>query len=286
MQLSKELFIKLKESVAFFASFTTGELVALLKLAKSETYNDGEVVFKENTRGDKMYIILNGTVRISKNIGNKKEEVLAKLTPGACFGEMGIIDHSPRSASAIVEGGTAVLLSIEEKLLSEHNLLLAYKLYRNFSVVLAERLRATTNKYQDAVAGDRNASSQVKTLLKKRLEKGGSLAGTNLKGADLSEVFMNNANLEESVLVNAKLSGIKCKGTNFSKAQLTNAQLEDIDFNDSNFEGSDFTAATFKEVSFNGCSFSGAKFLGAEMSDAQISQLPGDLESKPDIPNE
>ncbi len=75
MQLSKDIFLKLKESVSFFSSFSTGELLALLKLANSESFSDGEIIFKEKTHGDKMYIILTGTVRISKYLGNKKEEV-------------------------------------------------------------------------------------------------------------------------------------------------------------------------------------------------------------------
>ena len=77
MQLSKDIFLKLKETVSFFASFSTGELLALLKLANSESFEDGEIIFKEKTHGDKMYIILTGTVRISKYLGNKKEEEIA-----------------------------------------------------------------------------------------------------------------------------------------------------------------------------------------------------------------
>ncbi|PCI30725.1 MAG: hypothetical protein COB67_00820 [SAR324 cluster bacterium] len=281
MQLSKEIFVKLKESVAFFSSFSTGELIALLKLAKTETFEEEDVIFKENTRGDKMYIILNGVVRISRNIGKNQEEILVKLKPGACFGEMGVIDQSPRSASATVEGGKAILLSIRENLLSEHNVLLAYKLYKNFSLMLAERLRETNDKFQNASAGDRNASSQLRTLIKKQLDKGGSLAGANLKGVDLSETFMNNANLEGAILVQAKLTGTRCKQTVFKNANFTNSEWNAITFDRTNFEGADFTATKFTDVKFQSCNFKDAKFIGAELTDAQIDELPDDVSSKP-----
>lgn len=268
MQLSKEIFLKLKESVSFFSSFTDGELLGLLKLAVSQKYSDGDIIFKENSRGEEMYIILAGNVRITKYVGNKKEEVLTVLQPGACFGEMGVINQSPRSASAYVEGGDAILLVINEKLLSQNNMLLAFKLYRNFAKMLAERLRETNEKFQAATIGDRNTSAQLKELLKKRTEKGQSLKGANLKGADLSGMFLNNADLRETVFIDATLNETKCKQTNFSHAKFTNAHLSSITFEKADFTGADFTAAKFERVDFRSCNMSGAKFIGAELSES------------------
>ncbi|MCG8336783.1 MAG: pentapeptide repeat-containing protein [Proteobacteria bacterium] len=268
MQLSKEIFLKLKESVSFFSSFTDGELLALLKLAVSEKYSDGDVVFKENSKGDEMYIILVGNVRITKYVGNKKEEVLTVLQPGACFGEMGVINQSPRSASAYIEGGDAILLVINESLLSQHNMLLAFKLYRNFAKMLAERLRETNEKFQAATMGDRHTHTQMKELLKKKLEKGQSLKGANLKGADLSGMFLNNADLKDTVFIESNLTETKCKQANFTNANFVNAKLNSITFERANFTGADFSAAKFERVDFRSCNMSGAKFIGAELSES------------------
>ncbi len=268
MQLSKEIFLKLKESVSFFSSFTDGELLALLRLAVSEKYSDGDIIFKENSKGEEMYIILSGNVKITKYVGNKKEETLTILQPGACFGEMGVINQSPRSASAIVDGGDAILLVIKESLLSQHNMLLAFKLYRNFAKMLAERLRETNEKFQAATMGDRNTSAQMKELLKKKLEKGQSLKGANLKGADLSGMFLNNADLKGTVFINSKLSETKCKQADFTEASFVNADLTAITFDSANFTGADFTGAKFNRVDFRSCNMSGAKFVGAELADS------------------
>jgi CRP-like cAMP-binding protein len=269
MQLSKEIFVKLKESVQFFSTMSDGEVLAILKLAVTENFEDGQVIFKENTRGDTMYIILNGTVRISKYLGNKKEEVLVKLTAGACFGEMAVIDQSPRAASATVEGGPAVLLVINENLLSEKNILLAYKLYKSFSIMLAGRLRDTNAKLQNAAAGAGDSSEQLKALLKKRLEKGASLQGANLRGADLSGVFLNGANLQNSILIGANMSEVKCKQTNFSQAKFVNSDLSSMTFDTTNMQKADFTGSKFENVEFISCDFRGANFTGAELPDAQ-----------------
>lgn len=270
MQLSKDLFMKLKASVSFFNTFTSAELLALLRLASSETFKDGDIIFKEKTLGDKMYIILSGTVRISKYIGNNKEEVLVKLKSGACFGEMGIIDQSPRSATATVEGGDAVMLVVKESSLSQHNQLLAYKLYKNFSIMLAGRLRETNEKLQNLSISDSGSKAQLKELIKKKTESGGSLENANLRGADLSETFLNSTNMDSAILVNATLNGAKCKDTNFTNARFINSEFNSGTFEGCKFETTDFTAAKLEDVSFVNCSFNNTNFQAADLSSSFI----------------
>ena len=273
MQLSKEIFQKLKESVSFFSSFSSNELLALLKSANSESFDDGEIIFKEETHGDKMYIILKGTVRISKYLETEKEEVLAKLEAGACFGEMGVIDQSPRSASATVEGGSAVMLVISETTLSEHNVLLAYKLYKNFALMLSERLRDTNDKLQDSAIQINDSKSQLEDLLKKNTGEGSSLEGANLKGADFSQTVMNNANFENALMIGAKLNGIQCKQADFSDAKLINSKFTSVEFEDADFCDADFSAAQFNQVTFSGCDMSGASFNGSDLTKVQMEKL-------------
>ncbi len=55
----------------------------------------GEVIFEEGDKGDKMYVIRSGEVVIEK--GGKAIET---LPPGGIFGEMALIDGSPRAATA------------------------------------------------------------------------------------------------------------------------------------------------------------------------------------------
>ncbi len=281
MQLSKALFIKLQSSVDFFKSFTAGELLALLKLAKSEPFQKDEVIFKEGTRGDKMYIILNGAVRISRPIGGGKEEVLVTLQPGACFGEMGVIDQSPRSARATADQPNTILLSLSAGILSEQNVLLAFKLYRNFSVVLAGRVRETNDKLQSATENERTGNKQVRDMLKKKLEGGGSMEGANFKGVDLSEVFMNNANFHGCNLVGAKLQGVKAKQTNFTQAKFVASQITDNVFEEGNFQEADFSGAVFRDVTFKDCDLKSANFMGADLTGAQLDQLAEVKDSPP-----
>ncbi|MDH4121709.1 MAG: pentapeptide repeat-containing protein [Deltaproteobacteria bacterium] len=264
MQLNKEIFNKLKEGVVFFKNFNDGELLALLKSTQREVLKDNDFIFKEGTRGDKMYIVIGGKVKISRNIGQKQEEVLATLESGALFGEMGPIDQSPRSASAIAVGDT-VCLSLREALLRQNNLALAYKLYKNFAVMLAERLRNTNQRLTEMSVSDRTSSEKIKDLVKKRMEEGVGIKGTDLRNANLSEVFLHNADLSESMMIHANLTSAK-----FGKANLQGCKMVGASFSGAQFEGTDMsrcdlTGATFEKAQFNNCNFSGANFTGADL---------------------
>lgn len=272
MQLTKEIFSKLKENVIFFQNFNDGELLGLLKSTQREIYQNNEIVFKEGTRGDKMYIIITGGVKISRNIGQNQEEVLATLDNGALFGEMGPIDESPRSARATSVGET-VLLSLREAILRQNNIGLAYKLYKNFSVMLAERLRATNQRLTDLSVSDRGSSEKIKDLVKKRIERGDGIRGVDLRNANLSEVFLHNADVKDSLMMYANLTGAKMKDANLQNCKLISANFSSADMSGANFTGADFSGAVFTDANLTGANLSGANFTGADLSTADI-QIP------------
>lgn len=269
MQLNRDIFMKLKDNVVIFRNFNDGELLGVLKSTQREVFDDGEIVFKEGTRGDKMYIIITGGVRISRPIGRKEEEVLARLESGQLFGEMGPIDQSPRSARATAEGQT-VLLSLREAILRENNLGLAYKLYKNFSVMLAERLRATNERLTELSMSGRDTSDRIKNLVKSRMEKGQGLKGTDLRGANLTEVFLHNADLRDSLMISANLTGAKMKGANMQNARLINANFSHADLQGAVFSNADFSGANFSGANLDGANMNGATFTGADFSETEL----------------
>jgi CRP-like cAMP-binding protein len=70
--------------------------------------DSGKVLFRENEEGDQMYIIQEGNVRISKQIGGK-EHILAVLGKGDFFGEMAIVNRAVRTATATAAGTVHLL---------------------------------------------------------------------------------------------------------------------------------------------------------------------------------
>jgi len=142
------------EKIILFKGLTSDQISQLMKVTKSEDFRAGEIIFKEGEKGDKLYIILSGSVRISKQIPGSGEEALAVLKPGDFFGEMSLIDDVERSADAIANE-RSTLLSIDRN--SFESLLflnkeLAYTILWNFVRTLSKRLRDTNEKLRALLA--------------------------------------------------------------------------------------------------------------------------------------
>jgi CRP-like cAMP-binding protein len=74
----------------------------------SRTFNQGEIIFSEYELGDTFYLIQSGRVQLVKLVG-EIERTLDILHPSEMFGEMAILEDSPRSATAIALDEVKVL---------------------------------------------------------------------------------------------------------------------------------------------------------------------------------
>ena len=70
--------------------------------AQERTYGKDEAIFREGDPSDSVFVVVSGRVELSK-LGPDGPVVLAMLGPLEMFGEMGILDDSPRSAT-VTEG--------------------------------------------------------------------------------------------------------------------------------------------------------------------------------------
>lgn len=94
------------------------EINFLSSLSREERYSDGQTLFREGDPGDKLYVVLEGHVRIGKSLPGGGEEALTILGRGEYFGEMALVDRQPRSADARAHEGTVVVLAISADVLS------------------------------------------------------------------------------------------------------------------------------------------------------------------------
>ncbi len=134
--------------VPLFAGLTPAALELVARVSAEENFPTSALVFEHGAVGDKLYIIIAGRIRISRNVPGMGEEALAILNPGAIFGEMALLDDTARSADARVHE-KCVLLSIGresfEDLLFLHKDL-AYEVLWSMVRILTSRLRDTTDK--------------------------------------------------------------------------------------------------------------------------------------------
>ena len=95
-----EKAVELLSKISLFSALQPSYLRRIANLGIEEDYPSGAIIFKEGAQGDKMYLILSGAVRISRQVPGMGEEALAVLRAGTHFGEMALIDDFPRSADA------------------------------------------------------------------------------------------------------------------------------------------------------------------------------------------
>ncbi len=119
--LSKAISIDLDRKIKVLQErgLSPRELRLLAAFSGEELYNKDEVIFREGAKGDKLYIILDGKVRISKHIPGVGEEALAILEKGDFFGEMALVDNEPRSADARAHANGTTVLTISRSVLNE-----------------------------------------------------------------------------------------------------------------------------------------------------------------------
>jgi CRP-like cAMP-binding protein len=144
----------LLRSVPLFKDLDDAELAEVAELCRQERFRSGEFIFREGESGNRLYLIVEGDVRISRDVPGSGEEALAILKPGALFGEMAVFDRSERSTHAISNGGTTALTisRTDFEMLLDFNRELAYKVLWAVTRLLSARLRSTNDSLRSLLA--------------------------------------------------------------------------------------------------------------------------------------
>src|SRR5690606_3330161 len=135
-------------NIGLFRGLKPEALELIAQVASEEQHATATKIFEHGDAGDKLYLILEGKVRISRNVAGMGEEALAVLGPGQVFGEMALLDESPRSADARVHERCRLLAIPKDgfdDLLFLHKDL-AYEVLWSVVRMLTERLRETNDK--------------------------------------------------------------------------------------------------------------------------------------------
>jgi CRP-like cAMP-binding protein len=171
----------------------------------------GEVLFDEGERGEVMYLIREGKIKITKGSGSD-EKVLAVLKEGDFFGEMAIIDGSPRSAGASAASPVSLLVIDKETFKSKirENPLIEYVLE-----TLSRRLRTTDEQIRllTIKSEERRIVAYIITKAKetgKRTDAGIEIADfsyenlTHITGIEQDKIQHYIKNLEQAKLMTLK----------------------------------------------------------------------------------
>ncbi len=146
--------LELIKQAAVFADLTDDELGHIAEICNEQKFKSAQTIFKEGEPGNRLYIIAEGEVRISRDVPGSGEEALTVLKKGACFGEMSVFDRSERSTDAIANTA-CILLTISRsdfEIMLDFNREIAYKILWSVVRLLSERLRITNDNLRSFLA--------------------------------------------------------------------------------------------------------------------------------------
>lgn len=147
--------IELKEFLqaeTIFRGLTDSELDEVLEIMNIREFKRNETVFLDGEEGDSFYLVLSGEVRIYKISADGREKTLATITSGDFFGEMALLDHKVRSASAATVTKSKLGTIYREhfnKLIYEHP-----QIPLKMIVQLTERLRRANDQIESLAFKD------------------------------------------------------------------------------------------------------------------------------------
>jgi len=136
------------KSVPLFASFPDDQLRMLVTVVARRSAPRASVIMAAGDQIDSLYIVISGRLKVMMGDADGKEVILSLIGPGEFFGEMGLIDDSPRSAS-VVTIEPCELLSISK---------------RDFKKILAENVDMSMAVMRGLVRRLREADRKIGSL--------------------------------------------------------------------------------------------------------------------------
>jgi diguanylate cyclase len=137
----------LLQRAALFSQLNQDELALIARYSRYRKYASGEVVFPQGSHREELYLVKQGSISIRRR-GEEEaegEQEIARFVSGEVFGEMDLLDTAPRSASAVAEWATTLLVfpdGIEfARLLEKHPETFA-RILRKLLGEIARRIRA------------------------------------------------------------------------------------------------------------------------------------------------
>ncbi len=142
---------ELLRRIHLFADLTDRESDTILDLMREKTIAKGTAVFHQNDHGGGLYLLLSGSVKISRTGRDGRDVTVAVLHEGNFFGEMSLLDGQPRSASATALHATRLLVLDREHF--QRYVLAQAGIMAKLLRELSKRLRAADQTIENLALG-------------------------------------------------------------------------------------------------------------------------------------
>ena len=141
--------IQFLKTVPFFDELSNRQLKSVSDIMFERTYDVDESIFEEGQPGAALFLLLDGKVAVEV-VRESSTKRLAVLERGAFFGEMALLDETPRSATARALERTRTLALYRNDLsgLVQRDAKMACQIYRSLARMIGDRLRLTNELVQ------------------------------------------------------------------------------------------------------------------------------------------
>lgn len=158
----RKMYEALIDSVPMLKALQPYERMNLADALVPKTYSDGELIIKQGDAADGMYFVEDGEIKITV-LDNGKEVEINRIVKGGYFGELALVTHRPRAASAFAVGDVKLAckslfyLHIYNRAPLTHNTIFFFPFFLVLDVEAFERLlgpcmqimKRNINDYED-----------------------------------------------------------------------------------------------------------------------------------------
>src|SRR5262245_44249151 len=89
------------KAVPLFRGFSAQDLAAVARITRAEEAKKGQVLFSKSSKGDSLYVVVKGSIKIFAHSSTGKAKTFAYLEERDFFGEMALLGGGLRSAGAM-----------------------------------------------------------------------------------------------------------------------------------------------------------------------------------------
>ncbi len=184
--------IDVLKAVPLFEELSNREIQNIARIAYQRHYSAGEVIIHEGQNAAGMYIMVDGQAEVTKSLEDGTTLHLTTLENSGLFGDVGLLDSSPRTATVTATRDSSIIGFFRPELLEliNSNPRLASKVIFKLGQILTARFRFINNEFEKAQA----EIGRLKTQLT-------AVSGTN--GEERSTIFNETAISGSEVKVEA-----------------------------------------------------------------------------------
>ncbi|MBM3325407.1 MAG: cyclic nucleotide-binding domain-containing protein [Calditrichaeota bacterium] len=147
--------IELLKTAGLAKDMTGEEVAALASIAEEQRFARGAEIIREDSKSRDLFVICKGRVSIRLSLPTEvgKEEIIYTMRDGQIFGELSLVDGSPRSATVRAEEEVITCQFDFKKLsaLLDEKPRIGYLLMRNIASIISARVRNTNMLWRNSL---------------------------------------------------------------------------------------------------------------------------------------